>query len=90
MILDGRAAGLELYKSKKDKLEEELTKLAAEAFTDAERAKVTEYAISMEKSLLEELESSEEDSSQKGKAGLYYRMYWKKQNKMLESKRRKA
>jgi secernin len=83
-ILDGSIQGLEVYLQKRDQLEEELSKLAAEAATDEARAKVTEYAFISEKRILDELSFSSNSNEGKGSMKLFYRMYWKRQNRAFE------
>lgn len=86
MVLDGRITGLKVL-SKIDILEAELTQLASEASTDAERRKATEYAFASEKILIEEAVSGAKNvranTLNNINGSIYYRWYWKQQNKTL-------
>lgn len=83
-VLDGSITNLELYLDKRDKLEKELANLAAEAKTDIQKLKVTEYAFACEKSLIEEIVLGSGSAVKKSaRGGMYYRWYWDRQNKLL-------
>lgn len=84
-ILDGRIQELGGYMQKRNLLEEELSALAMEAASDEDRIKVTEHAFNSEKRLLAELGSASEGAPSKGRSSLYYKMYWKRQNRMFIS-----
>lgn len=86
-ILDGSISDTGGYIGKRDLLEQELTVMASEALSGEEREKVTEYAFSREKELLEELASGPKAAPGGTKAGLYYKMYWKRQNRLLRDGR---
>lgn len=84
MVLDGRINKLDSYLEKRDKLESKLAKLAAEAETDDDKVKATEYAFTVEKELIEETLKNNGTIAAKGaRGGMYYRWYWKQQNKTL-------
>ncbi len=86
-ILEGSTGELGSYIQKRDRLEEELIALAAEAKTPEEQAKLTGYAFSSEKSLLAELISASEGKQQKKRGGIFYKAYWKRQNRLFRGKR---
>jgi len=83
-ILDGSIVDMAGYFEKRDMLEQELTTMASEALNDAERRRITEYAFQKEMELLTELAY---DHSNRDKSGLYYRLYWKRQNSQLRNTR---
>jgi hypothetical protein len=88
MVLDGRIAGMEGYLYKRDKLEAELAKLELGVWTDTEKIKLTDYAFACEKKLIEEMVSSNKNSSSNtlhsnSSGSMYYKWYWKQQNKTL-------
>ena len=87
-VLEVGVTDLGEYLNKRDKLEAELEKLAAEAYNDSERARVTQYALAGEKDLIDEVVShlgSAGVSAAKSKldSSRYYRWYWKQQNRRL-------
>lgn len=84
-ILDGSIQDIDGYLKQRNRLEEELSALAEEAESDEDRVKITEYAFNSERQLLAELSSGVNSTSVKGKIGLYYKMYWKRQNRMYKS-----
>lgn len=86
-VLTGRAMGVEDYLQGRDRLEEELMELAERAFTDEERAELMNYAVTCEKALLDKLELRAEDSPAEKRGRIFYRMYWKGQNRKLEGGR---
>lgn len=86
-ILDGSIQDIYGYMQKRNHLEKELSILVLEAVSDEDRAKVTAYAFNSEKMLLAELVPTSEGAFFKGKSSLYYKIYWKRQNKMFRSMR---
>lgn len=82
-ILNGSIQEIHGYLEKRDLLEEELSRLAAKAASDETRVKITEYAVNSEKSLLEELAFSSESGFDTGSMRMFYKTYWKRQNKLL-------
>ena len=86
-ILDGSIGEIESYIKKRDRLEEELVILAAGVKTHEEQAKLTEYAFNSEKSLLAELIADSEGIQSKNRGGVFYKSYWKKQNRLFRSER---
>ncbi|MGE5632932.1 MAG: hypothetical protein ACM3TR_17835, partial [Caulobacteraceae bacterium] len=89
MALDGRIQELDEYLILRDDLEDELTKMAAEAETGEDKTKVTEYAFESEERLVEKtvanaLSDNVYPSRMANKRGLYYKWYWRKQNRMLK------
>ena len=83
-IMDGSIQGIDGYMQKRNQLEEELSTLAAGAVSNEDRARVTEYSYNSEKRLLAGLESVSDGAIIKSKSSLYYKMYWKRQNRMLK------
>jgi len=86
-ILDGSICDIGGYIEKRDLLERELAVMAPKALSVGEREKVTEYAFEREKELLEELAFGSKAAPRRTKGGLYYKMYWKRQNRLLRGRR---
>lgn len=83
MVLNGRIEKLDSYLQKRDRLEGELNRLAAEAATSIEKAKTTEYAFAAERELVDEMMKNSSNAAKNSNSSMYYRLYWSKQNKTL-------
>lgn len=86
-VLDRSICDIGGYLEKISLLEQELTHMASEAFSGTERRRVTEYAFRRELKLLKELADEPGEHSKRDKAGVYYKMYWKRQNRQLRNTR---
>lgn len=86
-FLDGSIRELNAYIQKRDQLEKELSVMASGAASQEEKARVIEYAINSEYNLLDEFSYASAETSVKGRGSIYYKMYWKRQNRLFENNR---
>ena len=86
-VLCGDISKLEAYNNNRDSLEQELEELAETADNDGRKAEITHYAMMREQEIIKSFTEGREMKSDKSinakQGSLYYRMYWKDQNKRL-------
>lgn len=85
-VLNGEISDLSSFIAKRDDMEAQLLKLADQAKTDKDRIEVMRYAKQSEKELYEIFADNISKVEKKRlNLNLYYNVYWKKQNKSLNS-----
>ncbi len=71
------------YTAERDRLEQELSEKAPLCSSDAEKNELMLYALEKEEDLIEKYSARAADKPGLVKGSLYYRHYWRKQNKSL-------
>ncbi|NLM69689.1 MAG: peptidase U34 [Firmicutes bacterium] len=93
MIIEGRVIDLNTYLFKRNQLERELFDIVNQLNPDAadpkQLAEIISYSLAEETKLITGTISANEDNPSQIKGGLYFKYYWKKQNKGLAQTRRR-
>lgn len=93
MIIEGRVIDLNTYLFKRNQLERELFDIVNQLNPDAadpkQLAEIISYSLAEETKLITGTISANEDNPSRIKGGLYFKYYWKKQNKGLAQTRRR-
>jgi hypothetical protein len=84
MLIENKIDSIDEYREKKSNLEHELEKKAEEAIYEYDKIELIKYSYQKERELIEEVLNRNVNKSSKNNGNIYFRNYWRKQNKNLD------
>jgi dipeptidase len=84
MLIENSIENIDDYKKKRNSLEDELSKQAEKAESESVKLEIIKYAYNREKELIEEVINNNTNKNMRIRGNIYFRNYWRNQNKRLK------